>query len=327
VDNQIDTATGTLKCTATLAPEEGHLMLRGSFLKIHLVLEVKHGVTLVPSEAIQRAPEGRFVWAIKPDQTVSRRFVQMGTIDGAKAEIQSGLSPGDLVVIGPMMNLREGRRIRFNSTQNGATEILFPAKTIVLTRAATQLVGRGNGTRTVDVWTDTTTLPGESLRAFDNLNRRQLLTPLTQQFVNWDSGKVTISHSFGWWFLDSDGFGSNEAAAATAQIRERQTERPLALTAFTPLELFSVTNPLGVRLSGYVEFDHADPAPPDASGQVKAFVRIQGFQNGPGLGPGPYVTYSAEVPCARPPTPVVLLPRHRPDPMLVKAGGRHLFLI
>jgi len=117
VDNQIDPATATLKCTATLVPDGDHLMMRGLFLNIILTLEVKHGVTLVPAEAIQYDTQGPFVWAIQPDQTVSRRPVQAGAIDGAKAEIQS-VSPGDLVVIGPANNnLHEGWKIRYKLAQ------------------------------------------------------------------------------------------------------------------------------------------------------------------------------------------------------------------
>ncbi len=120
VDNQIDTATGTLKCTATLVPEGDHLMLRGLFLNIHLTLEVKHGVTLVPAEALRRDAQGPFVWAIKPDQTVSRRPVQVGTLDGAKVEIQSVL-PGELVVIGPANDdLHEGQKIHYMLVHSGS---------------------------------------------------------------------------------------------------------------------------------------------------------------------------------------------------------------
>jgi tRNA A-37 threonylcarbamoyl transferase component Bud32 len=119
LDNQMDTATGTLKCKATLVPDGDHLMMRGMFLNIRLVLEVKHGVTLVPAEAIQHDPQGAFVWVIKPDQTVSHQPVQVGTTDGAKVEIQSGLSPGDLVVICPFNNLHEGRKIRYKLAQDG----------------------------------------------------------------------------------------------------------------------------------------------------------------------------------------------------------------
>jgi len=121
VDNEIDTTTGMLKCTATLAPDGGHLMLRGMSLNIHLLLEVKHGVTIVPLEAIQRDAQGAFVWEVKPDQTVGRRRVQVGTADGAKVEIQSGLSPGELVVTGPAgSNLREGRKIRYKLAEDSS---------------------------------------------------------------------------------------------------------------------------------------------------------------------------------------------------------------
>jgi predicted Ser/Thr protein kinase len=112
VDNEMDTSVGMLKCKAALAPDGNQLMMRGLFLNIQLTLEVKHGVTVAPAEAIRFDTEGAFVWAIKPDQTVSRRPVQMGAQEGAKVEIRSGLSPGELVVINPAnMKLREGQKI------------------------------------------------------------------------------------------------------------------------------------------------------------------------------------------------------------------------
>jgi len=104
VDNQMDTATAILKCKAALVPDGDHLMIRGMFLNIRLLVEVKHGATLAPAEAIQHDPQGEFVWVIKPDQTLSHQPVRTGTTDRAKVEIQGGLSPGDLVVISPVNN-------------------------------------------------------------------------------------------------------------------------------------------------------------------------------------------------------------------------------
>jgi len=117
VDNQMDTTTGTLKCSATIVPDGDHLMLRGMFLNIYLTVEVKHGVTLAPMQAVQHDPEGAFVWAIKPDQTVTHQVVQTGTADGATVEIQKGLSPGNLVVTGPFNNLHEGRKVHYKLAQ------------------------------------------------------------------------------------------------------------------------------------------------------------------------------------------------------------------
>jgi hypothetical protein len=140
VDNRIDTTTGTLKCKASLIPEGENLMVPGLFLNIRMLLEVKHGVTLVPADAILHDAQGAFVWAIKPDQTVSRRAVQAGTIDaqdaeaitrrmaairdsdgaktdGAKAEIRTGLSPGDVVVYGGSDDLHDGQKVRYELKQ------------------------------------------------------------------------------------------------------------------------------------------------------------------------------------------------------------------
>jgi len=111
VDNQIDPATGTLKCRASLIAEGDQLMLPGLFLNIRLVLKVKHGVTLVPAVAVQRDPESPFVWVVQSDGTVSRRRVGVGTNDGRWAEIQSGLSPGEVVVSDSFNVLRAGRKV------------------------------------------------------------------------------------------------------------------------------------------------------------------------------------------------------------------------
>jgi RND family efflux transporter MFP subunit len=113
VDNRIDPESGTLKCRASLTPEGQNLMVPGLFLNIQLLLEVKHGVVLVPVDAILHDVQGAFVWAIKPDQTVSLRYVKTGTIDRAKVEIQSGLSPGDVVVTDGSYYLREGQKIYY----------------------------------------------------------------------------------------------------------------------------------------------------------------------------------------------------------------------
>jgi serine/threonine protein kinase/HEAT repeat protein len=114
VDNLIDTSTGTLKCKAALFPEGENLMVPGLFLNVSLLLETKHGVTLLPEADIQRDPQGAFVWEIQPDHTVTRRTVSVGTMDGGWTEIQSGLSPGDIVAGSEFNLLGEGRKVRFD---------------------------------------------------------------------------------------------------------------------------------------------------------------------------------------------------------------------
>ena len=128
VDNQIDTATGTLKCKASFVPEDSNLMVPGFYLNIRMLLETRPGVIQVPSEAIEHGPDSAFVWVIKADHTVSRRPVQIGAVEdeepanqpGAEegaplfrrwTEVQAGLEPGELVVARGRKSLVEGGKV------------------------------------------------------------------------------------------------------------------------------------------------------------------------------------------------------------------------
>jgi len=89
-------------------------MIPGMFLNLRMLLEMKHGVTLVPAAAIQRAPESTFLWVIQSDNTLTRRPVGLGVEDGKWAEIRSGLSPGEIVVTDNFNNVREGQKRRYD---------------------------------------------------------------------------------------------------------------------------------------------------------------------------------------------------------------------
>jgi predicted Ser/Thr protein kinase len=125
VDNQIDITTGTLQCRARLIPEGDNLMIPGLFLGIRMLLETRHGVTLVPAEAIQRDAQSAFVWVIQSDDRVSQRPVDEVPAKGGEEAcialeggkwtgIQSGLSPGEVVVSGGTRDLRQGQKVRYD---------------------------------------------------------------------------------------------------------------------------------------------------------------------------------------------------------------------
>ncbi len=75
--------------------------------------------------------------------------------------------------------------------------------------------------------------------------------------------------SLSWFFgkLYTPGFGESEAEAAATQLRERMSDKPLALTAGEPLELFTVTNRSGAVVAGYVKYVRVRPqTAPNARG-------------------------------------------------------------
>ena len=114
VDNQIDTATGTLKCRATIIPGDDNLLVPGMFLNVRMALRTLHNVVLVPAGTVLIDGQGQYVWLIKPDSTVTRRKVQIGASDGTSLQIEKGMSRGELVVTDPAEeHLSEGQKVRY----------------------------------------------------------------------------------------------------------------------------------------------------------------------------------------------------------------------
>ena len=110
LDNQIDQTTGTLKLRATFA-NENDALFPNQFVNARLLVEEKQGVTLLPTAAIQRNSQTTYVWVVKPDSTVTVRPVTVGTTEGDHAEITSGISPGEIVVMTGVDKLQEGSKV------------------------------------------------------------------------------------------------------------------------------------------------------------------------------------------------------------------------
>jgi len=110
VDNQIDPNTGTVRLKAVF-PNEDSALFPNQFVNARLLLEVKHGVTIVSSAAIQRGTKGTFVYVVNDDRTVAVRTVAIGTTHGEEASISSGLAPNELVVVDGTEKLREGSKV------------------------------------------------------------------------------------------------------------------------------------------------------------------------------------------------------------------------
>jgi membrane fusion protein, multidrug efflux system len=110
VDNQIDPNTGTVRLKAVF-PNEDSTLFPNQFVNARLLLEVKHGVTIVPSVAVQRGAKGTFVYVVKDDRTVAVQTVVVGASHDEDTSISSGLSPNELVVVDGTEKLREGSKV------------------------------------------------------------------------------------------------------------------------------------------------------------------------------------------------------------------------
>jgi len=110
IDNQIDPSTGTAKLKAVFDNRDEQLW-PNQFVNSDLLLEVRKNSTVIPSAAVQRGPQGTYVYAVKPDKTVEVRPIKVDLTQGDKTSITSGLNPGDTVVTDGQDKLQSGSTI------------------------------------------------------------------------------------------------------------------------------------------------------------------------------------------------------------------------
>ena len=110
VDNQIDPATGTVKLKAEFPNTDGTLF-PNQFVNVRMRLDTRRAVTTIPTSAIQRSAQGTFVYAVTPERTVALRPIALTAIEGESAMVESGVAPGELVVIDGTDRLREGAKV------------------------------------------------------------------------------------------------------------------------------------------------------------------------------------------------------------------------
>jgi len=121
VDNQIDPTTGTVRLKS-IFPNERNELFPNQFVNVRLLVDVRRGAIVVPSPAIQRGPQGSFVYVVRADRTAAVRLVTVGEIQGGEASIKTGLSPGESVVVDGADRLREGTRVELKAQSPSTTE-------------------------------------------------------------------------------------------------------------------------------------------------------------------------------------------------------------
>jgi membrane fusion protein, multidrug efflux system len=110
IDNQIDTATGTVRIKALFANDDGALY-PNQFVNARLLVDTLHGVVLMPTAALERSPQSTYVWVVKADSTVEMRNVQVALTEGDDTAVKGGLEPGDEVVVDGMDKLQPGASV------------------------------------------------------------------------------------------------------------------------------------------------------------------------------------------------------------------------
>lgn len=110
IDNQVDSATGTVKLKAVFANED-YALFPNQFVNIRMLLHTLRHATVIPGAAIQHGSNGDFVYVVQADKTVALRQIKAGPAEGEQTAIESGIRPGETVVVDGLDKLRDGARV------------------------------------------------------------------------------------------------------------------------------------------------------------------------------------------------------------------------
>jgi multidrug efflux system membrane fusion protein len=111
IDNQVDTTTGTVRLKA-IFDNEDNMLFPNQFVNARLLVDVRHDAVIVPSAAVQRGPnDSTFVYVVKADESVELRNVAVGPSESDQSVIDSGVEPGDVVVVNGVDKLQPGTKV------------------------------------------------------------------------------------------------------------------------------------------------------------------------------------------------------------------------
>ena len=119
IDNQIDTTTGTYKLKAVFNNDDSSLF-PNQFVNTHLLVDTKRNLSIVPLAALQRGPQGTYVYVVGDGNTVKIQNVTVAQNTGALIGISDGLQAGQIVVTDGQDKLQDGTKVIPNRAPAGS---------------------------------------------------------------------------------------------------------------------------------------------------------------------------------------------------------------
>jgi len=111
IDTAVQPGSGTVKARA-VTPNPDRALWPSEFVRVRFILDTIKDAKLVPSQAVQISQRGPFIFVLKPDNTVDLRPVKPGQRqDGDLTVVESGVQPGETVVVTGQLALAPGSKV------------------------------------------------------------------------------------------------------------------------------------------------------------------------------------------------------------------------
>ncbi len=109
-DPQVDPKTGTFSVRAEMANPERSL-LPGEFTKVKVLLDLRERAVVVPVKSLVIEKGGTFVYVVRPDSVVEKRFIEIGPETGNDVIVERGLVRGERIVTEGYHKLRHAMKV------------------------------------------------------------------------------------------------------------------------------------------------------------------------------------------------------------------------
>ena len=119
IDNQVDQTTGTIRLKADF-PNTDLQLWPGQFVNVRLLLKTLEQVVVVPTSAVQRGPDGTFVYVVGDDEQGRHATRHDRAAGRANAVISQGLTAADCVVTAGFARLKDGAEVKVSATGPGS---------------------------------------------------------------------------------------------------------------------------------------------------------------------------------------------------------------
>ena len=109
---QVDELTGTFSVRAEMTNPD-RALLPGQFTKVRLLLDVRENANVVPLKSVDIEKGGAYIYVLRSDATVERRFIEIGPEINNNVVVERGLSVGEFIVTEGYHKLNPGDKVDF----------------------------------------------------------------------------------------------------------------------------------------------------------------------------------------------------------------------
>lgn len=108
---QVDPRTGTFSVRAEM-PNPNRVLLPGQFTKVKLLLDVREHSTVVPMKSVIIEKGGAYIFVMRRDSTVERRFIELGPEFQNQVVVERGLVANENIVTEGFHKLTPGMKVK-----------------------------------------------------------------------------------------------------------------------------------------------------------------------------------------------------------------------